>query len=67
MLYHNTDAEIAFIKGLGSHAEILEGLVTREKLLRGYLEGCEQRHCWRGMDRGRILRFARKELEREGR
>lgn len=59
-----TDAEVEFIKTIGSHS--VGGQRTeRQYLLSGYLSGCEQRTNWDDLDRSRIMAAAKSELQHE--
>jgi len=59
---HGTEHEISFIRGIGSHAHIK---TRRTELLRKYLESCEHRVDWRGIDKNRVIEFSKKLLEQE--
>lgn len=60
---HGTDHEIRFIRGIGSHANIK---MCRSELLRKYNESCKHRVDWYGIDKDRVIEFAKKLLEQEG-
>lgn len=60
---HGTEHEISFIRSIGSHAHIK---TRRAELLRKYLESCRHRVNWRGIDKDRVMQYARKLLEQEG-
>jgi hypothetical protein len=57
-----TDAEVSFIKTLGSHSKSGR-TASRKDLLSGYIDGCEQRQVWDELDRVRIMRVAINELQ----
>ena len=61
-----TQDELKFIRGLGHHRNWREEVTLEKKrdLLRGYLEGCELRARWAGLDREKIIAFARNELKK---
>ena len=53
--------EERFIRNLGKHSTLK---VPREKLLKGYLEGCRKREIWGELDKPSILDRVRVELDR---
>ena len=59
-----TTDELKHIKMIGHHRDRKKEVSLNEKyeLLRGYLNGCELRTDWRGMDRTVVLAYARKQL-----
>ena len=59
---HGTDHEISFIRSIGSHAHIK---MRRAELLRKYTESCKHRVDWYGIDKDRVIEFAKKLLEHE--
>ena len=60
--------ELRFIKGIGTGTfSSIPTLPSRAELLKGYLEACEQRNNWEGMDRDVIMGAVREELNRESR
>jgi hypothetical protein len=59
-----TRDEKQFLEGMGTHntknSEIK--FTTKEKLLEGYLQGCQKRVNWGGLDKGEIIEFAKEQL-----
>jgi hypothetical protein len=60
----HTQDEKKFLKGIGTYntknSQIK--LTTKEKLLEGYLKGCQKRVAWGGLDKGEIIEFAKVQL-----
>jgi hypothetical protein len=54
-----TEDEIAFIAYLGKRL----GRFDRDKLLQGYIKGCERRINWGGIDRAKVVIFANEGLQ----
>ena len=52
-----TNAEIEFVKGLGTGA-FREQKVSRRVLLEKYIEACKHRTNWKYINRERVLAFA---------
>ena len=64
MLEWHTHDEKRFLEGIGTYnnKNSLIKFTTKEKLLEGYIEGCQKRVDWGDIDKGEIIGFAKEQL-----
>ena len=59
-----TRDEKKFLEGIGTYNDKNSEIkfTTKEKLLEGYLKGCQKRVDWGDLDKGEIIEFAKEQL-----
>ncbi len=63
--FWSTEVELAFIRGLGTHAKryFFTHPVSRVELLERYLQTTKTRVAWGNMDRERVIEYAKRQLK----